>query len=242
MIKFFRKIRQQLITENKFSKYIIYAIGEIVLVVVGILIALSINNWNTNKNLRVLEKELLFDIRENLNASVTNLESSISYNKITLINYEKILSHVKEDLPYNNSLDSAFSYISYWSDPNFTYTAYETLKSKGLDIIQNDSLKNTITEIYEQYFPFVIGELKGEWELHQSLVLPFVAKNILYINTEIARPNNYDSLKSNDEFHNIMGLKIITRKNSIQFTEMTKDKVSSLIVEIDIELKKNKEG
>src|SRR6056297_3503303 len=46
MIKFFRKIRQKLLSENKFSKYLLYAIGEIVLVVIGILIALQINNWN----------------------------------------------------------------------------------------------------------------------------------------------------------------------------------------------------
>ncbi|SKB88672.1 DUF6090 family protein, partial [Maribacter arcticus] len=46
MIKFFRKIRQQLLTENKFSKYLLYAIGEIVLVMVGILLALQVNNWN----------------------------------------------------------------------------------------------------------------------------------------------------------------------------------------------------
>ncbi len=49
MIKFFRKIRQQLLTENKFSKYLMYAIGEIILVVIGILIALYINNLNTEK-------------------------------------------------------------------------------------------------------------------------------------------------------------------------------------------------
>lgn len=238
MLKFFKKIRQNLLTENKFSKYLLYAIGEIVLVVVGILIALQINDWNTNKNLRALEKELLFDIRENLRASVTNLDYNISYNKKTLTNYEKILSHIKEDLPYDNSLDSAFSYISYWSDPYFTYTAYETLKSKGLDIIQNDSLKNAITEIYEQNFPFVIGELKVEWELYQSLVLPFVAKNILYINADIARPNNYHSLKTNDEFHNIMGLKMVTRNYSIQFAERTKEKVNSLIDKIDKELER----
>ena len=46
MIKFFRKIRQNMIKENKVSKYLLYAIGEIILVVIGILIALSINNWN----------------------------------------------------------------------------------------------------------------------------------------------------------------------------------------------------
>ena len=49
MIKFFRKIRQKMLTENKFSKYLIYAIGEIILVVIGILIALSINTWNERR-------------------------------------------------------------------------------------------------------------------------------------------------------------------------------------------------
>ena len=49
MIKFFRRIRQQLLTENNLAKYLLYAIGEIILVVIGILIALQINNWNTSK-------------------------------------------------------------------------------------------------------------------------------------------------------------------------------------------------
>ena len=57
MIKFFRKIRQNLLTENKFSKYLIYAIGEIILVVIGILIALGTNNWNNEKQ----EKNKLVD-------------------------------------------------------------------------------------------------------------------------------------------------------------------------------------
>jgi len=57
MIKFFRQIRQSLIMENKTSKYFKYAIGEIVLVVIGILIALQINNWNENRKKETLKKE-----------------------------------------------------------------------------------------------------------------------------------------------------------------------------------------
>ena len=49
MIKFFRKIRQKMLTENKFSKYLIYAVGEIILVVIGILIALQLNSWNDHR-------------------------------------------------------------------------------------------------------------------------------------------------------------------------------------------------
>ena len=186
MINLLRGIRQNLLSENKLSTYLIYAIAEVLLVVFGILIAIQIDSWNEDRNLRKLEHILLIDIRDNLIASRTNLASNISYNKRTLYNYEKILSHIKEDLPYSNSLDSAFSYIGYWSEPNFTYTAYETIKSKGLDIIQNDSLKLLITKMYEQNFPFLIDEFKGEWELHQSLVLPYIFHNIQYINSDIA--------------------------------------------------------
>jgi len=155
-----------------------------------------------------------------------------------LYNYEKILTHIREDLPYSKSLDSAFSYIGYWSEPNFTYTAYETIKSKGMDIIQNDSLKISITEIYEQYIPFLIDEFKGEWELHQSIVLPFIAQNIQYINPDVAIPNNFNDLKSSDEFQNLMGLKMNTRKYMIQFAETTLERVDALIFMIDQELSK----
>ena len=52
MIKFFRKIRRKLLTENKISKYLLYAIGEIILVVIGILIALQVNNWNEDRKFK----------------------------------------------------------------------------------------------------------------------------------------------------------------------------------------------
>ncbi|WP_245963005.1 DUF6090 family protein, partial [Ulvibacter antarcticus] len=64
MIKFFRKIRQKMLTENKFSKYLIYAIGEIALVVIGILIALSLNNWNQKKSERNSETQYIFSLIE----------------------------------------------------------------------------------------------------------------------------------------------------------------------------------
>lgn len=66
MIKFFRKIRQKLLDENRFSKYLIYAIGEIVLVVIGILIALQINNWNENEKIKTEERILITGLIQNI--------------------------------------------------------------------------------------------------------------------------------------------------------------------------------
>lgn len=66
MIKFFRKIRQKLLTENKFSKYLLYAIGEIILVVIGILIALQINNSNELNKQRAKEVQFLKNLKSDL--------------------------------------------------------------------------------------------------------------------------------------------------------------------------------
>ena len=81
-----------------------------------------------------------------------------------------------------------------------------------------------------------MSEFNAEWEVFQSLVLPFVSKNILYINGETARPNNFKELKTNNEFHNIMGLKMNMRKYLIQTAEEANNELNSLITMIDQEL------
>ncbi|MFC2148991.1 DUF6090 family protein, partial [Bacteroidota bacterium] len=77
MIKFFRRIRQQLLTENKFSKYLLYAIGEIVLVVIGILIALSINNWNEENKRNSLKSTYIKSLKSDLENDIIFLNSEI---------------------------------------------------------------------------------------------------------------------------------------------------------------------
>ena len=74
MIKFFRTIRQKMITEGKFSKYILYAIGEIVLVVIGILIALSINNWNEKRKDNILKQTFLLKLKSNLQDDISKFK------------------------------------------------------------------------------------------------------------------------------------------------------------------------
>ena len=70
MIGFFRKMRQHLLSENKVIRYAAYALGEIVLVVIGILIALNINNWNEAKRDRIIEQSYLLNLREDLEADI----------------------------------------------------------------------------------------------------------------------------------------------------------------------------
>ena len=80
MIKFFRKIRQNLLLEGKTGKYLKYAIGEIILVVIGILIALSINNWNELRKEKATVKSSLESMKSNINEDIADLEKQKSFN------------------------------------------------------------------------------------------------------------------------------------------------------------------
>ncbi len=102
MIKFFRKIRQRLLTENKFSKYLIYAIGEIILVVIGILIAVQINNWNTNRNEIIKVNSILNIVKADLVKDTLNISVPINQyeEKNTLI------LNILENRLYNSSFDT----------------------------------------------------------------------------------------------------------------------------------------
>ena len=77
MIKFFRKIRYNLVGENKTGKYLKYAVGEIFLVVIGILIALSINNWNENRKIQITEQMLLKDLKAEVHDNIKQLDTVI---------------------------------------------------------------------------------------------------------------------------------------------------------------------
>ncbi|MBW2938512.1 hypothetical protein KXJ69_10360 [Aureisphaera sp. CAU 1614] len=99
MIKFFRKIRQKLLSENKFNKYFLYAIGEIFLVVIGILIALQINNWNEEKKINKSISDHLTILKQNLNEDHVQL-TQLHQNMIDNFNYsDSLMMQMKTLIP-----------------------------------------------------------------------------------------------------------------------------------------------
>ena len=76
MIKFFRKIRYDLMETGKTTKYLKYAIGEIILVVIGILIALSINNWNEERKDRIREQSILKNLQIDFKSNINNVDKT----------------------------------------------------------------------------------------------------------------------------------------------------------------------
>jgi hypothetical protein len=150
MIKFFRKIRQNLIMENKTSKYLKYAIGEIVLVVIGILIALSINNWNENRKEKTLETkvliELLKSLENNCNVMVQDSITRLEWDKSSDI----IIFSLQNNVSYSDSLNIHFQNARKpGANLSLSSAGYESLKNIGYNIITSDTLRNNIVELFE---------------------------------------------------------------------------------------------
>ena len=164
MIKFFRHIRQQLLTENKFSKYLLYAIGEIVLVVIGILIALSINNWNENRKNKLTESEyyckLLADFeldRKNIAVLYEESKHKIEISKRLLLE----LNNKNKDKSYllNNYLQGLRTNAFVPSKVAIT----DLISSGRLLLLTNDSIKNNLIRYYGE-----LDKLLYQLEINRS--------------------------------------------------------------------------
>lgn len=153
MIKFFRRIRQNMIAENKASKYILYAIGEIVLVVIGILIALSINNNNEDKKARKLEVKYLKNLQTDIGLELKNNDSMINYRLLTaeaaskLLNF-KPLENATDILNLEITINQVYARKTFIPTNN---TYKELLSSGNLNYITNDSIKEYLMELDKMY-------------------------------------------------------------------------------------------
>jgi len=153
MLRFFRNIRQKLIEQENIRKYFFYAIGEIFLVVIGILIALQINNWNEVNKDRAYELKMLSEINQDLQSEINRNSNGLRlFREIDFSLNELLKMRTNGEYPrdslhvYLDNLRNAGLFFPY-SDG-----AYEALKSGGLDKISNNELRMKLVRLYDYYF------------------------------------------------------------------------------------------
>ena len=148
MIQFFRKIRQRLLNENKLTKYLLYAIGEIFLVVIGILLALQINNWNDLRKQKQKEKFILRDLHQEFVFNRKLLDSIMTYHKRTIKSAEYLKSRLPIDVNRIDNLDS-LSYHLFTVSFAYTYNPStgiinSLLNNSTIEIISNNELRQLL--------------------------------------------------------------------------------------------------
>jgi hypothetical protein len=188
MIKFFRKIRQNLLSEGKTRKYLKYAVGEIVLVVIGILIALQINNIKTKHDNRQTEKILLQSIREDLLRDTTDLQKLNSYKKDQFSGTEDMLRLFARPNP--SEIDTLsflgkMEFLLYYFTHYPANTSFDLAKSSGnLFLVTNKDLIDDLSNYYgdseldiflnnsKNYTTDYIGIFQQKYRLVGPIILP----------------------------------------------------------------------
>lgn len=213
MIHFFRKIRQQLLSDNRVPKYVLYAIGEIVLVVLGILIALSINNANDLAKLRKKEFALLTEMSENLRIDLRDLDFNIEGNNQRIRANKIILKTLQERKPMNDTLKPYYGGIFGNYQLSENTAAWATLQSVGLDLVSNDSLRNAISHLYMVEYGYLDNLEKGiddryQWETLYPQILALINVDRLWVSAE---PIDHEALMDNRKFQETLKMNLFLR-------------------------------
>ena len=148
MITIFRKIRYDLIKHSKMPKYFKYAVGEIMLVMVGILLALQVNDWNERRKQKAQEIEILKGFKNTMNKYLVRLNRSMVRYDASINSINLLIDYMETDLPYRDSLSMHFGNITADRTIRIDGSVFEALKSKGFELISNDSLKQNIINFY----------------------------------------------------------------------------------------------
>lgn len=239
MIKFFRKIRQQLLIEKKTGKYFKYAIGEIVLVVIGILIALQINNWNEERKEKLHEIDILKQMKTDLEEVIQiGWKYPIYIREMSIKSSEIITNSLENNKSYHDSLDLSFAWIPATTIFMPRTSVYDNLKTIGFDIIDNNDLRNK----YQQLFDFRYKLLELQFNEINIRIYnrfeDFYLDNFKEIEIQKnATPLDYESLRGNHKFLQMVKLNKKIKEQQLQLLAETKEEINSVIDLIVQELK-----
>jgi hypothetical protein len=235
MIRFLRHVRRQLLSENKFSRYLLYAIGEIVLVVIGILIALQINNWNNRRILDKNEIKSYHNIRQQLTEDREEISKAKDYNEYRLKVYKyanKIIE--SQDYKRQDSLAMCIVRLAEFSDFHRSGNIYESLVNSGdIKLIKNDSIPNQLQKLQMTY-TFVNKLEDMHWEMINGPIAQEMKGSINYSNFKPVKP---EKLYSIDMQNTIMSTIYLTGYKNSVYTKAL-DEIDILIKLLNNELDK----
>lgn len=245
MIKFFRKIRQKLLDEGNLKRYLVYAIGEILLVVIGILIALQINNWNENRKQLAKSHEILGEIKENLAYNNEQFRQEIKEETAVIQSIDIVLENLKMKRGYHDSLGFHFLNVAYWPGSIKKSSGYEALKAQGVDIIKSAELRKAIIDLYEGNYQEIaeLGRISENnsantmWPLFTTLfeTMPSVP-NQAFESLKIT-PFDYGEVVENQSYQGFLSWWRHSRVVSIEVRVSATEQNSKILELIAVELK-----
>ena len=223
--------------ESKTSKYFKYAIGEIILVVIGILIALQINNWNEAKKTKEKERQVLTEIGSDLNYILTDFDEIIEITNNASTSIKSLIVVFETNQKHHDSLSYFINGTNSYDEVDFKMSGYQSLISIGTDLIEDTNIRSKAGTFYTS----TIQDTKGandevKMDYHEYM-LDFYRK---YFTTQFDEedkktlvPNDFEALKANREFIQSLKTYLNINKYYLEKLKTGKEEASQLKKDID---------
>jgi hypothetical protein len=172
---------------------------------IGILLALQVNNWNEGRKDRILEKEVLIALKQTLESNITIVEERVRYFDTALESGNIIMAVIDSKLPYNDSLGFHFSRAvnGYGGADVISSVGYEALKSNGIGLIMNTPLKNDILKLFETTYRNLISV--DNTFIGYNPYYKEVVGGLFYQDQNLSlKPYDYDSLFESTRFYSVL--------------------------------------
>jgi len=248
MIKFFRKIRQNLLSENKFSKYLIYAIGEIILVVIGILIALQINNWNEDRKTESIRQLYYQQLLEDFNIDKSYMKkraSIIDSNMMKLKTYKEAFK--SSDIPLMEIYGKMGNLNWGYYDIQFQSNTITTLQNTGEIKLMPPQIRKKLISLkkYQEQSEFTSNENNNSSIELSNYSRKFYGSSDFFLNriTNQAKLFEYiteegNLIQSLIALEGAIDMKELSEKSSLKRLEQILSDINEITILIEEELKK----
>lgn len=248
MPRVFSKKRKKSSSENNLKKYLKYAFGEIILVVIGILIALSINRYSENVKSIEQEKVLLTQVKKDVTSNLVQLESMIENleNKVDLI--DTLLSDIRES-EYDLKIAMTMGLIHRKSFFNNCNSSYKLISSGYATYIRSPEILNDLLALYEIHFDDLLAFQSLSHNHIENRLFPQTNRlfRVMYNykisvdkgeenQSDFYEPLNYSDLKNNYEYTNTIHQFRTNCKNRLIHSEMVREKIVEFLDKLQAEL------
>lgn len=235
-MKLFKGSRQQLIQENNVKKYLLYAIGEILLVMIGITLAFQVDNWNESREKKIAEIRTYENIRNQINGDKELIQNQIDYNNYYMAQFEyarKII--MTNDRSQMDTLGVIVGNLTNYSDFDREGNIYETLVNSGeIQLLRNQRIVDRIRVLEQRY-----NYINRMESIHYDVMIDYAARSITsvinFASAEVIKPE----LIFTHEFQNLIFLlvQIMREKDNTYLSAI--NEIDGILALIDEELKPN---
>lgn len=214
-----------------------YAVGEVLLIVIGVSIALVATSWYEERVEHRREIESLLEIRATLEADFRSISEYESTTRRRVEHLTALLTHLESDAPYTAETSISLPWLVGWRGVRIRAAPFDALKEDGLSLISNDTLRFRLISLYEDEFASLKASSERSEDFVVNKILPYFIVNFRLDESQRWIPDDYEQIRNEGQVANMARWKVFTTENYLlPRYEQTLGSIEEILALIDDEV------